>query len=265
MSGFRPVLVVCWINLILLSVTAQQVSPPATSAAALLQQSLVVQIGNIQISDVILIGTARRIAGSDDESGTVTLKVLSSTAARLDFNFPSGPRSEFRLPRQDNPTGGWSGPDGIVHLIANHNLISDWAWFPVFTLAASSRDSNYAVTIIGSETRNGQSVIHLSVSQQFPSLSSDTAILMSHLSQTDIFLDATTRLPRSILYNTHPDNNDLLDIPVELQFSDYRAVNGAQIPFHIQKFFNNSLAFDLQFQNAALNTGLTAAQIGGAQ
>ena len=87
---------------------------------------------------------------------------------------------------------------------------------------------------------------------------------MARLSQTEIFLDAATHLPRSIFYNTHPDNNDLLDIPVELQFSDYRSVNGAQIPFHIQKSVNGSLTLDLQFQSVALNTGLTASQLGGA-
>ena len=81
----------------------------------------------------------------------------------------------------------------------------------------------------------------------------------------EIFLDATTLLPAAIAYNIHPDNNALLDIPVELRFSDFRSTNGTQIPFHIQKFINNSLALDLQFQSVALNTGLSAAQIGGAQ
>ena len=247
--------------------SAQQnvASVGTTSAQSLLQQSLAAQVGNTQISDITLSGTAHRIASSDDESGTVTLKGLSSGATRLDFNFPSGPRSEYRSPAADNPTGGWFGPDGVVHPIADHNLVNDWSWFPLFSLANAANPQNFLVSLVGTETRNGQSILHVTVSQQFASLSGKTAKLLTHLSQIEIFLDAATLLPASIAYNIHPDDNALLDIPVELQFSDYRPVNGTQIPFHIQKSINNSLAFDLQFQNATLNTGLTPAQLGGAQ
>jgi len=55
----------------------------------------------------------------------------------------------------------------------------------------------------------------------------------------------------------------LLDIPVEIRYSNYQSVNGAQIPLHVEKYLNNTLAIDLQFQSPALNTGLTASQISG--
>ena len=82
--------------------------------------------------------------------------------------------------------------------------------------------------------------------------------MMQHLTQTEIYLDASTLLPAAVDLNIHPDNNALLDIPIEIRFSDYRPVNGAQIPFHIQQFINNSLALDLKFESAALNAGLSA-------
>ena len=165
----------------------------------------------------------------------------------------------------NEPTGGTSGPDGVVHPIAYHNLVNDWGWFPLFFLAASTDVQKSVVSLVGTETHNDKPLIHLTVSQRFPYLSGNGANLMSHLSQVEIFLDEATHLPSAILYNIHPDDNALLDIPVELQFSDYRSVNGAQIPFHIQKSINGSLTLDLQFQNAALNTGVNAAQVGGAQ
>ena len=71
-------------------------------------------------------------------------------------------------------------------------------------------------------------------------------------------LDSTTFLPDAITFNIHPDNNALLDIPVEIDFSDYRPVSGTQVPFRIQKFLNNSLFLDFQVQNAAINSGLSA-------
>ncbi len=83
---------------------------------------------------------------------------------------------------------------------------------------------------------------------------------MGHLSQMDFFLDSTTFLPAAVTFNIHPDNNALLDIPIEVRFSDYRAVKGVQVPFHIQKFLNNGLILDLQFTTAVLNAGLGASQ-----
>ena len=262
MSRFHFVAVmVCSFSLLFGPAVAQQPASPQISASALLQNSLAAQVGNAQVSDVTLTGTVRRIAGSDDESGSVTMKVISSGATRLDFNFPSGPRIEFKSFVSNTPNGSWSGPDGVFHPIAGHNLVNDWGWFPLFTLAAANTQ-NYTVSLVGTETRNSQSVVHLALSQQFPSLSSSGASLMTHLSQIDIFLDAATLLPTSITYNIHPDNNALQDTPVELRFSDYRATNGAQIPFHAQKFTNNTLSLDIQFQSATLNSGLTAAQVG---
>src|SRR5205807_816317 len=102
----------------------------------------------------------------------------------------------------------------------------------------------------------------------------DTAALLQRLSQFDIFLDSATFLPVAVAFNIHPDNNALLDIPVEIRYSDYRSVGSGvgpnvgpgfslasspQAPFHIEKFLNGSLSLDLQFSTVTLNSGLTAA------
>ena len=81
---------------------------------------------------------------------------------------------------------------------------------------------------------------------------------MQHLSEANIFLDPSSFLPLAITFNTHPDGNALLDIPIELRFSDYRAVSGIQVPYHVQKFLNNGLILDFHVQTVSLNSGLTA-------
>jgi hypothetical protein len=240
----------------------QQVTQQPSSAISLLQRSLTVQAGNTQITDVTLNGTAQRVAGSDDEAGTVTVQVLSTGTTRLHFSFPSGSRSEYRLAGTDTTTGTWSGPDGIAHPIANQNLITDWCWYPQFTIASLIQNANASANLAGSETRYGQTVVHLAISQQFLGLTPSIAALFQHLSQVDIFLDASTLLPVSIVYATHPDDDAQVDIPVEMHFSDYRSWNGAQVPYRIQKFVNNTLAFDLQFQEVLMNVGSITAQAG---
>jgi hypothetical protein len=231
-----------------------------SQASLYLQQSFSRLVGNTSIADITLTGSVRRIAGSDDESGSATLKALSSGDARSDLSLSSGTLIEIYTSGSSGPAGVWSGPDGKSHAIAFHNLLSESAWFfPAF--AVSHRLSGgYIVTDLGPETHNGQQVEHLSVSQNSsaPSSAGDPTFL--HLTQLDFYLDSVTFLPDAISFSIHPDNNARLDIPVEIDFSDYRSVSGALIPFHIQKFLNNSLLLDFQVQNAAINSGLSAGE-----
>jgi hypothetical protein len=237
---------------------AQQNASSSTQASQLLQQSLAALQGNTPLTDVTLSGTARRIAGSDDDTGTAVLKAVVSGAGRIDLSLSSGQRSEVCNLTAATPAGAWSGPDRISHPIAYHNLLTEPAWFfPGFAIARRLSSSGYAATYVGHETHNGQAVEHISVSQSSSLYATPPGPgSIEHLTQIDFFLDSATLLPTAIDFNIHADHNALLDIPVEVQFWDYHAVNGAQVPFHIQKFLNNSLILDFQAQSVTFNSGL---------
>ena len=239
----------------------QQAATTDTQAMLLLRRILVVLTGGMSISDVTLSGTVRRIAGSDDETGTAVLKALATGDARMDLDLPSGPRSEIRTFSHNCPVGGrWSGPDGVHHAISNHNLLTVSSWFfPAFTVSRLISPGTFVVSHVGHETWNGLAVEHLMAYQPSTFQAPTGMPSFSHLSQMDLYLDSGTLLPVALTFNAHPDNDMGLDIPIEIRFSDYRTVNGAQVPFHVQKFLNNSLTLDLQFQSATFNTGLTAA------
>jgi hypothetical protein len=222
-----------------------------TQASTTLSQALAALSGSTTVSDITLTGTAQRIAGSDSETGSVTYQAVS-IANRLDLNLSGGTWSEIRN-ATSGPAGNWIGPDGSVHEIAQHNLATDPGWFPIFTISNVLSATNGVLTYVGPETKNGASVIHLQSSQQ---VSTDT--LFQHLTQMDIYLDASTLLPVALDFNTHADSNDLLDIPVEFRFANYTSIGSLNIPFHIQKYFNGSLSLDVQFQQATLNSGLSA-------
>jgi type II secretory pathway pseudopilin PulG len=233
---------------------------PASSlqAATLLAQSAAALVHNVALSDVTLTGTAHRIAGSDDESGTTALKALTTGEARMDLSFPSGSRSEVVGVLNECPAGTWSGPDGVAHSVSNHNLMTDSSWFfPIFAVGRIISSGKYVLSYVGHETQNGQAVEHLTAYQSSTVPLPAGIPTFSHLTQMDLFLDSSTLLPAALAFNIHPDNNSGLDIPVQVLFSDYRLVNGAQIPFHVQKFINNSLTLDLQFTSAVLNSGLS--------
>jgi len=264
MSRVRIVVLVFLSLVLAFSIAAQQTSS-VTQAVPMLQRSVAALVGNQSISDVTITATARRIAGSDDETGTATFRAISVGASRLELSLPSGLRTEILDLSSEQPSGSWSGPDGKTHSLAYHNLLTGAApFFPAFAIANGLTPTNRGLsssplaTHVGRETKSGHEVEHLTLTQSFSVKTSHGAPSFEHLSQLDFFLDSATLLPAAVTFNIHPDNNALLDIPVEIHFSDYRTVSGSQIPFHIQKFINNSLVLDLQVQSATFNSGLPA-------
>jgi hypothetical protein len=233
-------------------------STSSQQAITLLTQSETALAGSTTTNDVTLTGTARRIAGSDDETGGVVLKALASGAGRLDLNFASGGRAEVN-DLTKAPTGTWSGPDRIIHAVPFHNLLNEPVWFfPGFAIGRRLSAPGYTTTYIGHETRQEQAVEHVAISQVAPSVWPPEAVSFQHLSQMDFYLDSTTFLPAAITFVVHPNDNELVDIQVEIRFSDYRSSSGNQVPFRVQKFVSNTLVLDIQVQNVSFNTGLTA-------
>src|SRR5258708_35042937 len=122
MRSIRPVVGVYLCFVLVLSSSAQQTTIQTPQASVLLQSAFAALVGANPITDVTLTGTARRIAGSDDESGTATLKAVSG-ASRVDLNLSSGTRSEVWNNLSGSPVGTWSGPDGVSHQISFHSLL----------------------------------------------------------------------------------------------------------------------------------------------
>jgi hypothetical protein len=239
------------------TMTAQPSAAQASQGAALVQRAFTATGGSIPIADVTLVGTARRIAGSDDESGTATLKALATGETRVDFSFPSGTRSDVCWIDRKHRVGQWVGPDGVWQITPPHNLMVDPAWFfPALLLRSISSSQDFVASHAGSELRNEHSVEHLSAFRPFKLAPGDLARMFQRASQVEIYLDAATLLPAALTFNTHPDNDAGRDIPVEIRYSDYRNVNGVQVPFHVEKFLNNSLVLEFQFQTAVINSGI---------
>jgi hypothetical protein len=240
---------------------AQQTPTSSTQAVTLLKQALAALNPGTPTTDITLSGSVHYIAGSDDENGTATLQALSG-ATKLTLSLQSGSRTYVENTSSNSPTGTWSGPDGVAHAIPYHNLLTDPVWFfPLLPIARGLSNSGYLITYVDQETLDGEAVQHIAISQPGTLPTTGGEPSFSHLSQMDYFLDSTTFLPVAVKFTIHPDTNDLLDIPVEVRFSDYRTVNGVQVPFHVQRLLNNVLALDFQFETAALNTGLSASQL----
>ena len=226
-------------------------------ASPLLQAALAALSPRVAITDITVSGSVEYTAGSDDETGTFAIKALAPGASQISLSLPSGQRTEILNRSANPPVGSWTGPDGTSHPIAYHNILGEPVWIcPFVTINAALSNPQSVTVYVGPETKNGEAVQHVSIYQMLPG-AADGAPLFQHLTQLDMYLDSSTSLPSFVDFRVHPDNNVGMDIPVEIQFSDYRVVNGAQVPFHIQKYVNGSLLFDFQSSSVVINSGVS--------
>ena len=239
------------------STSSQSFAPGSDpQAISFAEQSIAALSGKEAIQDVTLTGSVTWNAG-ENETGTIVLRALGSTESRIDLALSGGTRSEIRDASAGYAQGKWINPNGTSGMFASHNTMTDAVWFfPIFSSLVAQ--SNVVLSYVGLENRNGELVQHLR-SCIYQS-SNDPSPLVQQLTTTDFYLDAGSSLPVAVTFNQHPDNNAQLNIPVEIEFSNYQSISGALIPTHIQKSANGTTMLDIAVTGAVFNSGLTLSE-----
>jgi len=224
-------------------------------AVVVVTQSLAALTGTTALSDITLQGNASYTAGSDEETGTVTLLASGNLLSNSSLSLISGPRVEIR----NGAAGVWSGFDGVQYAMALHNCWPDAGWFyPGLSFAALATDTGLGLAYVGPETKNGFSVIHIQLFRVVSNAPQDFTAAVQTLSTEDLYVDASSALPLFLDYNVHPDSDYNHSIPVEIAFSGYQQMGGVSVPARVQKFFNGTLLLDLSISSAVINSGLPA-------
>jgi hypothetical protein len=225
--------------------------PRATALATASYAALSAQ----PVADILATGSGQWAAGGTKASGAITLKMKGVTKARLDFMGGGFSRSEIRSD-DSGPDGQWIGEDGVRHRMATHNCFGPAAWFGPLAIAQVMIGPNTILRYVGQEARAGALVDHVQFhttnTEKDPHLARD----LDRLATVDIFLDASSHLPLSVVFNIHPDNDDSRDTPTETRFADYRNVNGAFVPFRIQRILQGVLNLDVTVSSVTINNGL---------
>jgi hypothetical protein len=246
----KHLIVSALIGAITVSIAAKAQQPPPPTAVSYLQQSLAAMTGQSAIQGLTLNGTAELIAGSMDETGSFNASCALTGSSQLQLQLSAASRTENRQISNGTAAGSWVDSQGEKHAMAGHNLLTPESWFcPNITLGRILQ-SSLTVQFAGNETKNGVSVAHFTIASPATD-NSEPSQLIAHLTTTDLFLDPTTLRPVALDFNIHPDSNALIDIPVEIQFSNYTSVNGLWIPFTVEKYVNSTLALKLQVGSAS--------------
>lgn len=236
------------------NLSPQSTTTGSSQALTLAAQSLQALTGGNAVSDATLFGNATQL-NADTNAGSITLKARGYSQARLDATALHDVKS---LDSNGVGQGQWIGAEGTAHVAALHNTWTDAAWFfPALSSLSATTRPDLVTTYVGLETLNNRSVQHVRFFRNIVGQTPTIATQIAQLSTVDIYLDATSLLPTAIRFQTHPDNDFSVNFPVEVDYSDYRNVNGVQVPFRIQKYVNSNLTFDVAVSSVSINTGLT--------
>jgi len=235
--------------LALVSVSFGQ-TPGVPQSANIVSQETAVLCPEGPITDVLLTGTASWTMGSDNETGQVTLKARAAGQSRVDLVLGTVSRSEIRIndpltPQFETLAGGqWT-----TRAVHNGWVDANW-FFPALSALVVGPQNGFALGSISD-------VSHVFSQFQIANQKSAITSQIQGLSTVLCDLDPSTRLPLAVHFSAHPDDNLLANIPVDVQYSDYRVVNGVQVPFRIQRYFNGTLQLDITISAVTINPGLT--------
>ena len=254
----RFVVLLPFVLLITCIASGQSQPPSDPQALTFAGQSITAMLGNsgIVISDVTLSGTASWTSGSDTLSGTATFLAKGTNESRIDLTSTGGSRTDIRNGTGSTPQGEWVAADGSTGLYAMHNCMTDAAWFFPLLSSLANSDPTLVFSYVGQETRSGVSVQHLQAYHYSYSKSASTMALTQQLSTMDFYLDASSSLPTAFTFNEHPDDDAGTNTTVEVDFFNYQALNGMQIPIHIQQYVRGALMIDVVVSSVVVNSSL---------
>ncbi len=233
--------------------TATSPQPSVTrdpQALSLLGQSLAAMVKGLPIQDVRLQAQVTRTAGSTTDTGAATLEASGYDKSNTNLGFTSGPDSDIR----NGNAGVWSGVDAKSHPVPMHNTWTAAAWFaPALVIQSWVQDPSFCLAYAGQERRDGAQVHHV---RAWRTVTADPRI--ASLSAMDLYLDPQTLLPVALGFNTHPDDDLGIDLPVQVTFANYQTFSGLAAPARIQQFLQGSLLLDLSVNATSANNGLGA-------
>ena len=173
---------------------------------------------------------------------------------RLDATLPAGVRSFI----VSNGTGSLRELDGTTTPIPYYQAVNfgSSVVFPLVHLLAALLNTSTNITYQGLVTRAGHQVHDIRV-QGLSAPAATTAGVQANIPAQDFFIDSSTFQVISTLGKAYPKDGSLSAAPAEVQFSDYRQVNGILLPFAVTTLIAGQSASAIQLNQVTFNNNLT--------
>lgn len=237
-----------------LSASGQSLSTDTgTDATPLLSSVFKAVLGGAVVKSIQLSGNATWTLGSETEQGTVTASADNTGTSSLQLSGGIN-RTETETAIGAGRVCQWSGADNKLHPIASLNCLKPMEWlFPALTLQPGLTPASAGFLDFGLSSFNIGQLRRLQAQLVIPGIPIDLQPNAMRSTTMNLGVDPASFLPRVLTYRVHPDSGAMLEITIEIRYSDYRKIGNAEIPFHIQRYINGTLQLDLQITSATLS------------
>ena len=232
-------------------------APPGENTSAVLGQLATAFSGTQVVQQIQLSGTATWTAGSSEDSGPVTLTASTNGSSQMQFALGStGARTETQTGAGSSADCQWAGADGIAHEVSVGNCLKPMFWFlPALSLQPSLVPRSLSVVDLGAGTVGASSNIYRHLQSQLLVTALPDSLATNNTQEGigDLGLDPVSFLPAVQAYSLLPDNGAPIPIAIEIHYSNYKTVDGVQIPLLIQRYVNGSLQIAIIVSSAQIN------------
>jgi hypothetical protein len=256
----RLVLSFCLVFAVYPSFAQQPVAPTTSPIVNILSTANAIR-------GVSMNGTVTSASTSGQTPGTVNLNAYSQGWSQIALTSSSGTTTEVRNGFGINPSRSWTGSDAttMTSTLTDTRLPHPAWFFPFFVMISGLGSPGYWYSDIGPQTWQGKSVEHIAVWQRLPdAIASTASAALQQQVQTDLYLDSTTYLPVSLVFNVQIDPNlsneffvpsatSTGNVVVEVDYSNYQNVQGVQVPCGIQVSSGSTTILGIQVSSVSLN------------
>jgi hypothetical protein len=229
---------------------AQQLSSQAASVLSTCSAAMGSSVTS-QIADSVMQGTVTNSATPDASAHNVVIKAKGTDQVRWedDTNGNTSVVVVSHGVQKEQTSKGWQR-------MASANAIHQrMLHLPSLLVGQELARNDLSAAFVASETLNGRSVYHVTLSRVFNFNNGNDAKLTKD-SQVDVFIDAQTNLVAKISYIHLSEVDWRVGFPVEIYYDNYQTVQGMLVPFHQRIVYNKSNTSDMTVTSVKFNNGL---------
>lgn len=249
----------------LLSSSSQQALPPSTRDSAPLSAPKDTQAVAAAQWALAAMG-AQNLAPLATVSATGTLTLQGDSALTFPVLYKSRGARQMRMELTTNKGirlftvndkhGIIRYPDGSVRKLLDDNMaVQRVDYIPVLSLLSELARSDVASEYLG-DTNLGNAPVHLIALSLYSGMSKEEAQRLQDRTRVLYYINAESGLVSKTDRTSYSENYPTESEKLETYFSDYRLLNGVQIPFHQQTFVNGKPYLDLALSGVSFNASV---------
>jgi len=234
-----------------LSQTSDQTGAVTPISATTSIASAITAMGTLP-ADCVATGKATLRRGSTAEVGTIRITTLGTKYSSEVIQTKSGTQTFVYADGEaaDNLNLG------KVARSLELGATSHSTYFPLALLTAVSTNVDTRAESFADDKIADADAYHVRVTNAY----SETPLLkpLTKGSARDIWIDKKSGIVQRVAFNRRTASGAIDSIRVQIDYSDYRKIDGVLFPFHIAKKLNGMPWIDVEIEQVRFNTGLSA-------